>query len=334
MKSIKKLLCTFLTMLLLVSAITPVMADNNIKVRLGGELIKFDVQPQLINNRTMVPLRAIFEALGATVNWNGDTQTVTSTKDETTISLSINNPTMYVNGETVTLDSPACLVDGRTLVPVRAISEAFKLQVEWIDSTKTVRIKKETSLMSESSFYGVTWSYTYDDNGREIERKNVAYPEIYVNSEYDVDGNLIKENYSADGSSITYEYDESGNLIFEKNSDGSWTKNEYNDKGKITFSSNSRGTWVKYEYNEVGNLIKFSNSYDDITTYEYDENNNLIMEKSGETWTRYEYDKENKLISSTNSYSEYTQYEYDENGNLTYKYDNTGNYVKFIVVEI
>ena len=140
MKSIKKLLCTFLTMLLLVSAITPVIADNNIKVRLGGELIKFDVQPQLINNRTMVPLRAIFEALGATVDWNGDTQTVTSTKDKTTISLTINNPTMYVNGAAVTLDSPACLVGGRTLVPVRAISEAFGVEVKWEESTTTVEL--------------------------------------------------------------------------------------------------------------------------------------------------------------------------------------------------
>lgn len=73
----------------------------------------------------MVPLRAIFEALGATVDWNDATQTVTSTKGNTTISLTINNPTMYVNGTSVALDSPACLVGARTLVPVRAISEAF-----------------------------------------------------------------------------------------------------------------------------------------------------------------------------------------------------------------
>ena len=122
MKKIRKVLCLLLTVLLMVSAITPVMASDTIKVKVGGELIKFDVLPQIINDRTMVPLRAIFEALGATVNWNGETQTVTSTKGDTTISLTINNPTMYVNGESVTLDSPACLVDGRTLVPLRAVS--------------------------------------------------------------------------------------------------------------------------------------------------------------------------------------------------------------------
>lgn len=136
----KKILCLFLTMLLLVSAVTPVMASGEIKVKINGKQIAFDVQPQLINNRTMVPLRAIFEALGATVNWNNDTQTVTSTKGGTTISLTINSPKMYVNGTPVALDSPACLVSGRTLVPVRAISEAFKLKVDWIGDQNTVSI--------------------------------------------------------------------------------------------------------------------------------------------------------------------------------------------------
>ena len=148
MKAIKKVLCLILTVLMAISTTGSVMASDNIKVRLGGKLIDFDVQPQLINDRTMVPLRAIFEALGATVDWNGDTQTVTSTKGNTTIKLAINNPTMYVNDEPITLDSPACLVDGRTLVPVRAISEAFNLKVEWDGATKTVCIKQMVSVIS------------------------------------------------------------------------------------------------------------------------------------------------------------------------------------------
>jgi len=136
----KKITSLLLAMLLLIVAISPVMANNDITVKIDGQQIAFDVQPQLINDRTMVPLRAIFEALGATVDWNGDTQTVTSTKGGTTISLTINNPTMYVNGAAVTLDSPACLVDDRTLVPVRAISEAFNCDVEWDGASRSVLI--------------------------------------------------------------------------------------------------------------------------------------------------------------------------------------------------
>ena len=140
-KIIRFLLTISLTLAMVVSTITTaeenkqsLIVESNqgiIAVSLNGENINFDVAPRIINDRTMVPLRAIFEALGATVDWNGDTQTVTSTRDEITISLTINNATMYVNNKAVTLDSPACLVDGRTLVPVRAISEAFEIQVEW-----------------------------------------------------------------------------------------------------------------------------------------------------------------------------------------------------------
>ena len=54
----------------------PAYAEDNIAVLINGSEVKFDVAPTLINNRTMVPLRAIFEALGAAVEWNGDTQTV------------------------------------------------------------------------------------------------------------------------------------------------------------------------------------------------------------------------------------------------------------------
>ena len=141
----KKIICFLMTITLTITMVfsTIVYAEQNkqnlivesnqgiITVSLDGKNIEFDVAPQIINGRTMVPLRAIFEALGATVDWNDDTQTVTSTKGGTTISLTINNPTMYVNGKAVILDSPACLVDSRTLVPVRAISEAFDIQVEW-----------------------------------------------------------------------------------------------------------------------------------------------------------------------------------------------------------
>ena len=59
----------------------PAMADNGIQVTINGEAIPFYVPPQMVNDRTMVPLRAIFEALGASVDWNPETSTVTSTKD-------------------------------------------------------------------------------------------------------------------------------------------------------------------------------------------------------------------------------------------------------------
>lgn len=116
------------------------LADNGITVKIDGQAVAFDVSPQIINNRTMVPMRKIFETLGATVEWDQNTKTVTSTKGGTTVSLTIDNPKMSVNGNVVTLDTPACIVDNRTLVPVRAIAEAFQTEVNWDESTKTVSI--------------------------------------------------------------------------------------------------------------------------------------------------------------------------------------------------
>ena len=94
-----------------------VFAENGIKVLLDGQELVFDVPAQLINNRTMVPMRKIFEAMGANVDWNGDTQTVTATKDDITVIMQIDNKVINVNGENITLDVPPQLVDSRTLVP-------------------------------------------------------------------------------------------------------------------------------------------------------------------------------------------------------------------------
>ena len=97
----------------------------------NGEKIKFDQIPVIENGRTLVPLRAIFEKIGADVEWNGDTQTVTATKDDITEALTINNTTATKNGEAITLDVPAKIINGRTLVPVRFISDCFGVNVDW-----------------------------------------------------------------------------------------------------------------------------------------------------------------------------------------------------------
>ncbi len=102
-----------------------------VTVTYNNEKIKFDQIPVIENGRTLVPLRAIFEKLGATIDWNGETQTVTATKDGTTISLTIGNTNALKNGENITLDVPAKIVNGRTLVPVRFIADSFGVNVDW-----------------------------------------------------------------------------------------------------------------------------------------------------------------------------------------------------------
>ncbi len=118
----------------------PAPSDDTIKVVLDGKKIDFDVEPAIINDRTMVPLRAIFEALGAEVDWDDASKTVTAVKDGITIKMQIGNAVMTKNGETVTLDSMPTIIESRTLVPVRAIAESFGNDVGWDGATKTVSI--------------------------------------------------------------------------------------------------------------------------------------------------------------------------------------------------
>ena len=116
----------------------PVSAEEELAVFLDGEMLEFDVQPQLINGRTMVPMRKIFEALGATVEWEDNTQKVTATKQDTIVVMQIDSRVLSVNGNNVTLDVPPQLVDGRTLVPVRAVAESFDIHVIWDESFNAV----------------------------------------------------------------------------------------------------------------------------------------------------------------------------------------------------
>ncbi|MGM9551188.1 MAG: copper amine oxidase N-terminal domain-containing protein [Clostridia bacterium] len=120
------------------------LKDYSIGTFVKGIAVDFDkydgVEPVIQNNRTLVPLRAISEAYGAEVEWDGETQTIIITKDETVIVMQIGSEKAYVNDEEVTLDVAPKMVKYRTLVPLRFISEAFGFKVEWDQESLTVVI--------------------------------------------------------------------------------------------------------------------------------------------------------------------------------------------------
>ncbi len=121
-------------------------ASSEITVILNNTKLSFDQPPVMINDRTMVPIRAIFEAIGYTVNWNDATQTATAVKGSDSITVQINNSVIsYVtNGQagTYTCDVAPQIVSDRTLVPTRAIAESAGCTVTWDESTQTVYITK------------------------------------------------------------------------------------------------------------------------------------------------------------------------------------------------
>lgn len=125
-------------------------ATNPITVKLNENYIDFTdevgnvVEPTIINNRTMVPMRKIFEVLGCTIDWNGETRTVTAVKDDTIIVLQINNDKATLKTgdveEVITLDSVPVILNNRTMVPVRFIAESLNKQVGWDKDSRTVII--------------------------------------------------------------------------------------------------------------------------------------------------------------------------------------------------
>jgi len=110
--------------------------------------IQLDAPPIIVNDRTLVPLRAIAEAFNAQVNWNPDTKQVTVKIDDKTILLTIGNPKATVNGQTVYIDPQnpqvvPIISNSRTMVPLRFIAETMGATVDWDPVFKNIRIYYE-----------------------------------------------------------------------------------------------------------------------------------------------------------------------------------------------
>ncbi|GEM_PF-1762141 len=111
---------------------------KNIQVYIEGVKQVYKQPPVNAKGNVLVPLRSIFESLGAAVKWNSSTQTVTATRAGRTVVLTIGSKTAYINGVAVTLSAAPQLINGSTMVPVRFVSEAFGGEVEWKGETGSV----------------------------------------------------------------------------------------------------------------------------------------------------------------------------------------------------
>lgn len=109
----------------------------------NGERRPLDSAPFLLNGRTMLPFRFLGEALGARVDWEAGTKTVTYSLGRTAISLRIGSATALVNGRPVALDAAPVLKDGRTMVPVRFVGEGLGARVDWDEKTKTITVSSK-----------------------------------------------------------------------------------------------------------------------------------------------------------------------------------------------
>lgn len=141
----KKIISLLMTVTVVLALAVPVMANPVITVLVDGEKVEFDAQPEMVNERTMVPMRAIFEKLGAEVSWDQPSQTVTAVTPTKTVVATISETLMYVNGEEKVMDVSPYIKDERTYVPARFIAEALGCEVNWDQASHTVVITNQAT---------------------------------------------------------------------------------------------------------------------------------------------------------------------------------------------
>ncbi len=180
---LKKLISTLLIMTMLCTFMSgaAVFAADEITVMVDGEKVNFDQKPIIENGRTLVPVRAIFEKLGAEVSYDDKNKEVYAELGTRFVSLVIGSNEMKTNDSTMHLDVPAKIMNGRTLVPIRAISEGFGAKVSWDDATKTVYVEsKQGDIYIKHKF--LNYNSYYTDSS--IVLKGICfYPEIKLEQE-------------------------------------------------------------------------------------------------------------------------------------------------------
>jgi hypothetical protein len=141
----------------LLSSSFPAHADTTIYVTVDGELLNMD-QPPIIdqNSRTLVPVRFVSEALGVNdIKWDQDAQKATFFDENHKIEVTMNQPDILVNGQTVTMDTTAQVVNGRSMIPARYIAEALGATVGWDEASNTVTIQRTKPQTNNLDKYGL-----------------------------------------------------------------------------------------------------------------------------------------------------------------------------------
>ncbi len=146
------LMCAMLT--------APAMADEGVSVYSNGNLVAD--KGIILEGRTLVPVRGVFEYMGYTAEWDADTKTATLKSDKNTVVIKNGDSDFTVNGNTVTPDVPAQIIEGRFMLPLRAVGEAVDAEVSWDAESRTAEIKSKATVI-ETPLPGVSIEITSPD---------------------------------------------------------------------------------------------------------------------------------------------------------------------------
>jgi hypothetical protein len=163
---------------------------------LNGETMVFNQNPVIQNDRVMVPLRKIFESLDASVSWDQESQAITAVKEGSMVKLTIGSSEAYLNGSLITLDQPPVIINARTLVPIRFVSEALGARVEWVPETKMVQIYSRAAEGISCSALGMI----PDDESKGYNNYKLLLAEAKKGTKINVDGTYYLHSPYGDSS--------------------------------------------------------------------------------------------------------------------------------------
>ena len=196
-----KFTATIAAAVLTLSMTSSVFAANALSIVVNDKKLNTDVPPQIINDRTMVPVRAVSEAVGCKVDWfDADKRVVVYSPagGDPIIVMHINDPAVDVKGERVKIDAPPVIVNNRTLVPLRFIAETIGFKVGWNENTRTVYLY---SALNEDSNRSIIYTNFYYLNGEIGETSLYFFDNVRV--DVDVDDGTVEAEYTKKGNEIT-----------------------------------------------------------------------------------------------------------------------------------
>lgn len=257
----RKILSILLALSMLISTMafsTTAYAVEYVAVYLNGTAINFpttDARPQIINNRTYVPVRKTCEALGLEIDWNSKTETMTLTRDGVTIAHTMRSKIVYVNGEAVTFDTASINSNNRLLMPIRMIAESIGGTVTWDDPTRSVHITTNASSNTNNNTNTSTNVSSAVVNSVKVSKTVVAKDsEIIISADCTSSTDTVKFVRTSDNSVI------SEVSQFTSNSDGTRTfETEYtcvNTTGDDAIFTIQAIPGIGSSYNEVSSAVK------------------------------------------------------------------------------
>ena len=194
----KNLISVIILFTFILSYINVYAENENITVLVDGEKINFDSEPIIIDGRTLVPVRAVFEALGADVKWDGETNSIFASKNSTTIYLTIGSTYYFKNSSVLSTDVAPHIINDRTYVPVRVVAESFNCNVSWDDVTKTVIISQPDKLSNYSLNFSLLKDWIIKNHTHYLDN---SYNVLYIN-----ENKRTNISYDADKNTVSFDY--------------------------------------------------------------------------------------------------------------------------------